>query len=471
MIKSEFFTISFTKDKLQIVYLNDTSLKKTRTIANVNLPENTIVDYKVVDKQKLSDLIKKSIKEVGIEESQVSLVIPEFSTYTKLIDLPRLKDEEVTEALKWQVKDFLPSATNEMIVDWKIAGEVGTSIQYLVVAIDKELLYGYIDAVIFADLTPVAVETQALSLVRIAGKEDLSRLIIYKNFEEVILVLSKGWRIAGSSVVAVDEEDVVLNTIRRMLQHYNKFKPEKIVVAGKGFNASFYQKIEQLTGLAPEGIPPSVDGLSSEEFNEYLVPISSQMATPEAPADSKSVNLLPAVFYESRQEKDFGLKMTFLFGFSAFVLLVCLLSAISFYIFMQSRFSNGNSIQENLPAQSQEVLDRVNKINSLTKKILAISEARTMPQEIINPINEAKPEGVVIDSYQLDLDKGGVSVAGTAPSRSDLLSFKTSLESSGDFGNVVIPVNALEQEADISFDMTFEYLPLKPVTKPKLKLQ
>src|SRR4030042_6584890 len=122
MNKNSFVSIYFTLGKLLIVKLNS-SKKKVELFATIDLPPGVIQNHEVKDEKALSDVLKRVWQKLKIRERSVGIVIPEFSTFTKAMNLPRLDIGEIDEAVKWQADEYIPIEPKDMILDWKIIGE------------------------------------------------------------------------------------------------------------------------------------------------------------------------------------------------------------------------------------------------------------------------------------------------------------------------------------------------------------
>ena len=467
-----FVSLSFSTNKLQILKLNSNKTK-VDSLTTVNIPEGLVTNYRVKDKTKLANIIKLSYSSLKIGEKSVGIVIPEFSTFTKLIRLPVLEVKELDEAAKWQAQEFLPDSSKDMVMDWKIVSTGLSGNQVMIVAVDKELLSGYVDAVGLAGLNPILVETQSLSLLRIADGTETGKLIVYKSADEVIITMVMGKSVLGSTVVGVGSDESVYQTVIQMVSHYSKIKIEKVVVAGLGFSQGFYSNIQQSLGATVEGIQPKLTGLNNQQYQEYLIPISLQLEDPLEPKDESTINLLPPAWVKKYSNKKLKLQVWSMMTVGAVVILGCFLATLYIYMMLNSQLSDLKSATpqddvDNLPVNS--VLTEVNKVNDLASRVASIDDISVEPQEVINKITTAKPSGIIITKYKIDLEKGGVQLYGIAIGRQELVEFKKALEEYEEFGSVSIPLQSLEAEADIEYEMSFDYLPIKPQKKIKLKL-
>lgn len=467
-----FVSLSFSTNKIQILKLNS-SKTKVDNLTTVNIPKGLVTSYRVKDKTKLAGIIKLAFSNLRIGEKSVGIVVPEFSTFTKLIRLPKLEAKELDEAARWQAQEFLPDSSKDMVMDWKIVSTGLSGNQVMIAAIDKELLSGYVDAVGLAGLYPVLVETQSLSLLRIADGSDTGKIIVYKSTDEVIVTIAMGKSVLGSTVVGVSSDELVFQTIIQMVRHYKRIKVEKIIVAGLGFSQGFYSKVQQSLNVNIEGVKPRLTGLSNQQYQEYLIPISLQLEDPLEPKDETTINLLPPTWVKRYSNRRLKLQVWSMMTIGAVVVLGCFLAVLFVYMMLnnqlsdlKSRISQGND--NDLPANS--VLAEVNEVNDLVNRVTSIDKISVEPQDVINKITTARPSGIKITNYSIDLDKGGIKLLGIAANRQVLIEFKNTLEEYEEFGSVSVPLQYLEAETDIEYEITFDYLPIKPQKKIKLKL-
>jgi hypothetical protein len=120
---------------------------------------------------------------------------------------------------------------------------------------------------------------------------------------------------------------------------------------------------------------------------------------------------------------------------------------------------------------SDALTEEVKQINNTATKVITITSASKLPQELIYDINKAKPNGVRVSEYKFDFDLGSVLISGEANNRQDLVAFKQNLEARKNFSKVSIPVSSLEKETNLDFEATFVYLPVVSKKPVKIKLK
>lgn len=459
MLRKSFVSIFIFPERLQVLQL-DSKKRFVKKRSSLNLPPGLITNHSVKDKKALSDIIRALWRSMGLSKKSVGIIVPEFSTFAKNLVIPNLEIKELDEAVRWQVQDFLPGGI-EMVVDWKIVGETTEGYKILVVAIPRDVLAGYVDAVGLAGLYPVMVETPSLSLVRISGKEKSGKLIIFGGFGEVTLVVAEGENILGSSVINTGNDTDIAQTAFHIVKHYKAINVEQVLIGGSGFSQNLLSELSHKIGKKVDWIRAGVGGVTPQESQEYLIPISSQLKDPTEPRDETTINLLPPDWVKAYSQKRIKSQLVFLSLTVTAVMAGCLWATLGTNFAMQQKLtslkSQINSQGFSVSQKAEELTEEISRINSVSSKVDKIVSSSSSPTKIIDTVNNLKPSGVRISEYSLEIDAGKISLKGSAASRQDLVNFRKSLEDHPNFSKVQVPVSSLEKEIDLEFDLRFVY--------------
>lgn len=460
-----FVSLSFTSTKVQLLQL-DKKMVKVEKIVTLDLPKGLINHYMVSDKKAMADLLLGLWQEYKIREKFVGLIIPEFSTFNKVLFLPKIEVSELNEAVRWQAGDFLPMDLKKMILDWKIIGEKNNQYKISLVAVVKELLLSYSSAVSKAGLMPLLVETPTISLERISDGQESKRLIIYANLGEAIVAVVQAKEVIVSSVLGSSDNRGIIWTVKQMFDRYqgsinNKLNIKKIEVGGTQINQQFLNELQMQTKLPIEWIQPKIAGLEAFEIQEYLLPLALQFKDPAEPRSEKTINLLPPKWVKIYKEKHDKSRIMTLAVVSSLIIWGCLLVTSFFYFWFsrQAKIFEQNVIQtkESLP---KEILAKVSLVNRLSSKILTITGLQTDPQLVTAQINEVKPAGITITGTKMDLEIGRITISGVSNTRKTLIEFKENLEASDYFSKISLPISSLVQEENLNFDINMIYNPI-----------
>lgn len=463
MSKKPFVSIAFFQKKVQVLLLNSEK-NSVDKFATADLPSNLIVNYQVQNKEALASILKKLWTQYGFSEKSVGLVVPEFSTFTKLLRLPKLNLSDLDEAVRWQIKDLLPLRGNEeVVVDWKIVNESEREYEVLAIVIQKNILSGYVDACGLAGLYPVTVETPSLSLTRINSKDEEGKLIIYSHLGSSIIILTTGEKISGSSIVpSLDQAGIIL-TASQIVNHFKSIPIKKIKIGGLEFNRDFLKQLQRNFNVPVEWMTVSINGFSAGQIQEYLIPLSLQLNEPLAPENEQSINLLPPDWVQKYQDKKFNVQVWSLTTISTTIISFCFLASVVFYLFLLSQAQSLPKGESDLGIP-KDFSREVDNINLLSDKVVKIKSASELPQSIVNEVSKLQTPGIHILTYQLDLDTGRVMLKGTAQNRQVLIDFKKALEKSENLDSISIPLSSLEKEDNLEFEINFYYSKLKGKT-------
>jgi hypothetical protein len=468
MINKPFVSIYFLADKLQIAQLD--SSNKVKRIATVAVPEgiikgtggsgNSAFAYHVEDVSALARILKSSWNKLHIKQRSVGLIVPEFSTFSKLFSVPKLTIAEVDEAIRWQMQEIIPTDIKNLVLDWKIAAKSDDGYQILVAAMQKSILKTYIASVEQAGLFPLVVEMPSLSLARATGFEPVGTLIVYREKERFILVVGSGEQVFAASVVDADEN--IYQAAKRMLGHYSAAGVKKVQVCGSGMDANIVEQLKKLD-LEFEPLELKIGGLEKASVQEYLIPLSLQQKHSIEPANPATINLLPPLLVAKYKSASTRLRV---WGMTLIVTLFvwfCFLVALGSFLFLgqqKAQFESDNPAADRFVKERREMAEKVTAVNVLVQNVDNIRSATLAPQILFDIVEKAGGESVAIRSYKMDLDKGQAIVKGVALDRSALIALKNNLENEPLLGDIEIPISSLEVERDLDFQITFSYLPL-----------
>lgn len=457
MYKKSFVSISISNYKIKIVKLSSDGKQITKAVS-YPLPNGIVAQGKVQKAPEFAGIIKTIWKKEKIHEKTVGIVVPEFSTFMKTLSLPKLPFAELDEAVRWRSKEFLPHEGSDMVMDWKIISEQKDSYDILLVAIEVDDLSGFVGAIDAAGLLPVLVETTSLCLERLAEKEDVEKLVLYRSHGTIVAVVISGKKILATSVLSDTDDNTLVGNITQIVMRYGKTGIKTLSVCGNGLTQDFVNMLHLKTNLPIELIKIPVTGLSEAAIQEYIIGLSQQQINPEEPASAYSINLLPAswVTHYKTQARDIQLWTVTLIG--SVVIWLCFLVTLASYVYL----SQGVGISTGTPeaansTQMQAVTGQITKINTIATKIDTVSKGFVYPQDVINLIQKNKPESVVITSYEINVDTGKVAIGGTSAKRESLLSFKQKLEDTPEFSKASLPLTSLLSEENITFSMTADF--------------
>ncbi|NCU41593.1 MAG: type IV pilus assembly protein PilM [Candidatus Moranbacteria bacterium] len=103
--------------------------------------------------------------------------IPETKAFLRIIDMPKMSEEELKEAIHWEVEENIPLAVDQVYYDYqilkeKIGREGENRCSVFIVAVSKKIVHSFIDVVEQAGFEIMGVEIESLSQARCLLSEE-----------------------------------------------------------------------------------------------------------------------------------------------------------------------------------------------------------------------------------------------------------------------------------------------------------
>ena len=120
----EFFGLDIDTNAVRVVQLS-------RTGAGWSLSHYgyTPVDSKITSgdspesKRRLGEAIMTAVGQAGIKTSNVAVGLPSNKTFSTIIDVPKVPEQELKAMMKYQIDQYIPMSLDEAEVDWALLGD------------------------------------------------------------------------------------------------------------------------------------------------------------------------------------------------------------------------------------------------------------------------------------------------------------------------------------------------------------
>lgn len=445
----------FSESYIQIVQINKRK-KRLIWLSSLPLTEKILSRGKILDKEKLKELISKLVNSSKIKIKEVIIVVEEDLVSSRTIKLPeKLEDSDISDAIIFEVEEFLPYPLKEMIIDWKKI-EVKDGNQVLLFAVETKYINTYLEIMEELEIEVIGLETTALSLLRLAKQKEGVRILIYVDNDDLVMTLAKDDQIIASSILKKTKNftSFLQDTVRRMLLYYRDFKVEWIQIGGMGLTKEVMDIVSRF-GLKVVGFKP-IYNIKEAEFNNYLLGISAASGEIYAPKDQRSINLLPEWYvkkYEDKGQLTFWTKLLGIWNFYTFILLI-FLGGLFAWLFYKERELNYS--QNLTPETRKEVVDEVNKANKYARLVLSLSESDYFPTKVVREIAKVKKTEITLMKSEVRMQEMMVDLSGIAENRDSLLIFKKSIEELSFVELVTLPVSSFNEEQNIPFQFNIK---------------
>lgn len=146
-------------------------------------------------KRRLGEAIMTAVGQAGIRVSNVAIGLPSSKTFTTIIDVPKVSEQELKATMKYQVDQYIPMAIEEAKVDWALLGDsMHTQGQYeiLLTSVSREYAEERLEFVEGLGFNVIAEEPDPIAMTRslIATDARGARLILDVGENSTDLVIT-----------------------------------------------------------------------------------------------------------------------------------------------------------------------------------------------------------------------------------------------------------------------------------------
>ena len=150
------------------------------------------------DLTQLSTVIKKLYQETKIKTKNVVSALPQDQVFTQVITLPKLSEDELNSALKWEAEQYIPIPLAEVTISHQIIGRVKENakekIEVLLAAAPNRLIDKVIRVLKTAGLNPLSLEIEIMAVARsliLSGPETVMIVDFGANATDIAVVEDK----------------------------------------------------------------------------------------------------------------------------------------------------------------------------------------------------------------------------------------------------------------------------------------
>lgn len=162
--------LDFGTHSVKAIELRDIQSKTPRleNFGSQPTPHGVIKSEDKDHQRQLSEAVKELYDGSSIKNKDVVVAIPESSVFTRFLELPGVKDDEIQNAVFYQTREFLPIPVEEVQMSFIKVGynEQMSAPRVLVVAAPRKIVDIYLNVCELAGLSPVAIETESIAMGR-----------------------------------------------------------------------------------------------------------------------------------------------------------------------------------------------------------------------------------------------------------------------------------------------------------------
>ena len=120
----EFFSLDIGTNAIRVVQLGSGGANSWNLVhfGYAPIDERMASSSSPEAQRKLGDVIMTAVGQAGIKTKNVVIGLPSGKTFTTVIEVPVMPDNELKSTIKYQVDQYIPMAINEAKVDWAPLG-------------------------------------------------------------------------------------------------------------------------------------------------------------------------------------------------------------------------------------------------------------------------------------------------------------------------------------------------------------
>lgn len=142
---------------------------QVRAYSIVPVPNGSVDEGRIVDKQKAAEAIRKAIASAGphkMNTRKAFCSLPESKVFLRVVSIPKMAPGEIAEAIKWEIEASIPLAVDQVYYDWQLVGEAGSRQRVLTVSVSKEVVDDMLEVLELAGLEVYGLEAESISVAR-----------------------------------------------------------------------------------------------------------------------------------------------------------------------------------------------------------------------------------------------------------------------------------------------------------------
>ncbi|TAK96795.1 type IV pilus assembly protein PilM [Patescibacteria group bacterium] len=162
------------------------------------IPRGSVVNGDIINKDDVILSIRKAIEISGpkrIKSRRVVFALPETKAFLRIINIPKMEEDEISNAIKWEIEANIPLPIDQVYYDWRVLDKpLGTAgdnkLSILVVAVSRQAADQFIEVMEAAGLTVMGLEVESLAQARSLIEEGTGN-------DETTVIIDLGDRAAG----------------------------------------------------------------------------------------------------------------------------------------------------------------------------------------------------------------------------------------------------------------------------------
>jgi len=256
----EHLGIDFGNHSVKAVQLrNITRSPDLVAFSNQITPVGVINSEDEAHQKQLAEALRILHGDGGFRTKYVVAALPEFSIFTRFLEFPGVKENELEDAVHWQAKQVIPVPVAEVQMSWIVLDrdESKNAYRILLVAAPKKLIDIYMRVIDMAGMELVAIETESIAAGRAIYKSAKIKDAVILDFgsQSTDMGIMSNGELVFSQSIAVGSDALTRAIATAFSFEYNQ---------AEEYKRNYGLEKEQLDGKIFQSLKPIVDSIIAE---------------------------------------------------------------------------------------------------------------------------------------------------------------------------------------------------------------
>ncbi len=197
--KDQYLGVDIGTSSLKIVEINQIKARPNLlTYGAISLGKDIIRSEAQEVEERITESLIQIFAACGAKTKNAFASLPGFSVFTSMLKIPAMKEEEMSAAVKWEAKRYIPFPLDEMILDWEVVPQSQPAAdnvpvvpltpgqnqprpveqEIFLTAVPKSIVQRYSNIFRAAKLKLIGLEPEAMALARALVRPDEGQVMI-----------------------------------------------------------------------------------------------------------------------------------------------------------------------------------------------------------------------------------------------------------------------------------------------------
>jgi len=143
----------------------------------------------VADPEGLSEVIKNALEGRDILRAQVACALPGLRSVSRVITIPKVSKKELATVVPREVNKLMTISEDDNFLHWQPISTEADQMDVFVLAVPKEPVQAFLEALRLAELKPTAMDLKPMALARAVNQKDAIIASGESNSMELVIVV------------------------------------------------------------------------------------------------------------------------------------------------------------------------------------------------------------------------------------------------------------------------------------------